>query len=179
MEPNTCDRCGRELQRSYSAEQVVANRQVHQVADDGRTLFAGVVGAFRACSWGCAAVLAACLAAKHEAHPDAAVLVVAERERQVNAEGWEPGHDDAYEPGVLARAGVGYAWDHAAQPGSTEHAIRWPSGRRAEYAPECWPLPDEWWKPKDELRDLVRAGALVAAEADRTVRARRADRAVL
>lgn len=171
---HTCDRCGAELVRSYDTDQVVATRTWGSTGPDGATVYAGVVGAFRACSWGCAAVLAACRAAEHEPNPDAAVLVVAERERQVNAEGWEPGHDDAHEPGVLARAGVGYAWDHAAAPGGTEQAIRWPSGRRAEWPPDCWPLAVAAWKPKDELRDLVRAAALVAAEADRLVRAQRA-----
>jgi len=31
-----------------------------------------------------------------------------------------------------------------------------------------WPWGSEWWKPsKDPIRDLVKAGALIAAEIDR------------
>lgn len=33
-----------------------------------------------------------------------------------------------------------------------------------------WPWAVRWWKPKDPIRDLVRAGALIAAEIDRLQR---------
>jgi hypothetical protein len=32
---------------------------------------------------------------------------------------------------------------------------------------QWWPWSFEWWKPKDRIRNLVRAGALIAAEIDR------------
>lgn len=36
-------------------------------------------------------------------------------------------------------------------------------------AEECgWPWDEKYWHPADELRDLVRAGALVAADIDAT-----------
>lgn len=34
-----------------------------------------------------------------------------------------------------------------------------------------WPWEPRWWKPKDVLTDLIRAGALCLAEADRARRA--------
>ena len=41
---------------------------------------------------------------------------------------------------------------------------------RSEACPDDWPWSDKWWKPKDKIRDLVRAGALIAAEIDRLQR---------
>ncbi|WP_432538938.1 ead/Ea22-like family protein [Klebsiella pneumoniae] len=84
----------------------------------------------------------------------AAADVLAERKRQVTAEGWTPGHDDEYEHGELANAAGCYAlsselFDCAGEP------------------PRPWPWPDEWWKPTNRRRDLVKAGALILAEIER------------
>lgn len=84
--------------------------------------------------------------------------VLAERKRQVTAEGWTPGHDDEYEHGELADAAGCYAlsselFDCAGEP------------------PRPWPWPDEWWKPTNRRRDLVKAGALILAEIERLDRA--------
>lgn len=88
----------------------------------------------------------------------AASDVLAERQRQVTAEGWTPGHDDEYEHGELADAAGCYAlsselFDCAGEP------------------PRPWPWPDEWWKPTNRRRDLVKAGALILAEIERLDRA--------
>lgn len=88
----------------------------------------------------------------------AAADVLAERKRQVAAEGWTPGHDDEYEHGELADAAGCYAlsselFDCAGEP------------------PRPWPWPDEWWKPTNRRRDLVKAGALILAEIERLDRA--------
>lgn len=88
----------------------------------------------------------------------AAVDVLAERQRQVTAEGWAPAHDDEYEHGELADAAGCYAlsselFDCAGEP------------------PRPWPWPDEWWKPTSRRRDLVKAGALILAEIERIDRA--------
>ncbi|HBW9954638.1 TPA: hypothetical protein MFX73_04400 [Klebsiella pneumoniae] len=88
----------------------------------------------------------------------AAAAVLAERKRQVAAEGWTPGHDDEYEHGELADAAGCYAlsselFDCAGEP------------------PRPWPWPDEWWKPTNRRRDLVKAGALILAEIERLDRA--------
>ncbi|WP_380238585.1 hypothetical protein [Klebsiella michiganensis] len=88
----------------------------------------------------------------------AASDVLAERQRQVTAEGWTAGHDDEYEHGELADAAGCYAlsselFDCAGEP------------------PRPWPWPDEWWKPTNRRRDLVKAGALILAEIERIDRA--------
>ncbi|WP_374221855.1 hypothetical protein [Klebsiella variicola] len=88
----------------------------------------------------------------------AAAAVLAERKRQVAAEGWTPGHDDEYEHGELADAAGCYAlsselFDCAGEP------------------PRPWPWPDEWWTPTNRRRDLVKAGALILAEIERLDRA--------
>ena len=88
----------------------------------------------------------------------AAADVLAERQRQVATEGWTPAHDDEYEHGELADAAGCYAlsselFDCAGEP------------------PRPWPWPDEWWKPTNRRRDLVKAGALILAEIERLDRA--------
>lgn len=81
-------------------------------------------------------------------------LIAAERERQVSREDWTPAHDDTHKRGQLARAACCYALQHTHVSG---RAIRWPWDK-------------SWWKPKGPIRDLVRAGALIAAEIDRLQR---------
>lgn len=78
--------------------------------------------------------------------------VVAERYRQIEIEGWSANHDDEHPPGCIAQAGGAYAIA-AGQPRTNPPAI--------------WPWADEWWKPRDFRRDLVRAGALILAEGER------------
>ena len=96
------------------------------------------------------------------AETDAARDVLAERQRQISAEGWTPEHDDAHEEGSLACAAGCYAI-HAGLPDEA----RVPKG----WAPQDWPWGAEWWKPKDRRSDLVRAGALILAEIERLDRA--------
>lgn len=87
--------------------------------------------------------------------------VLAERRRQVEAEGWTPEHDDdCHDHGQLARAAACYA---------CPDDISW-----TDYFGLRWPWSREWWKPKDRRRNLVRAGALILAEIDRLDRAREA-----
>jgi hypothetical protein len=88
--------------------------------------------------------------------------IAAERQRQVEAEGWTPEHDDTHTNGAMAAAAAAYAF--SAFTSTTYRA----------YAAEpigFWPWDEEWWKPKDPRSDLVRAGALIAAEIDRIDRA--------
>lgn len=83
--------------------------------------------------------------------------IAAERQRQLDAEGWTPEHDDGHAPGDLLLAGICYAL-HAR--GREQTAYDW------------WPWDDEWFKPGDRVRDLEKAGALIAAEIDRLLRKR-------
>jgi hypothetical protein len=78
--------------------------------------------------------------------------IAAERRRQVEVEGWTAQHDDQYTDGALAKAAICYA---------TVYPL----------AASYWPRDISWWKPKDRRSDLVRAGALIAAEIERLDRA--------
>lgn len=90
--------------------------------------------------------------------------IAAERQRQVDAEGWTPEHDDEHVAGELAIAASCYAAE--AHYGRTHsHMNVAPIGARG------WPWDPMWWKPTgDPVRDLVKAGALIAAEIDRLQR---------
>jgi hypothetical protein len=90
--------------------------------------------------------------------------IAAERQRQIIQEGWTPEHDEEHDAGQLAAAGAAYAMNAADQ------LHPYSQGDGKNQPPLCWPWSGEWWKPKDPLRDLVRAGALIAAEIDRLKR---------
>lgn len=85
----------------------------------------------------------------------AVIDVLAERIRQVEAEGWTAEHDDAHDKGEMATVAACYAL----------HA----GGFSAEAVMEIWPKPwgRLWWKPNTPRRDLVKAGALILAEIER------------
>lgn len=88
-------------------------------------------------------------------------LIAAERQRQVAQEGWTPEHDDSHIRGQIAQAAECYV--HQARV----RAAYLPG----KYPPFWWPWDSRWWKPSgDPVRDLVKAGALIAAEIDRLQR---------
>jgi hypothetical protein len=90
--------------------------------------------------------------------------VIAERQRQVTAEGWTPAHDDQHRNNDLAFAASCYAFHAAAASWDMEDdGIPYDS----HPAPNNWPWEPEWWKPKSARRDLVKAGALILAEIER------------
>ena len=90
--------------------------------------------------------------------------IAAERKRQIEEEGWTPEHDDEHTSGEIAMAAIAYA-SHATV------GIQCPGHKPENYqslgVPRTWPWHRGWWKPKNPRRDLVRAGALIAAEIDR------------
>jgi hypothetical protein len=87
-----------------------------------------------------------------------------ERIRQRTKEGWTPEHDDEHGDGAMAGAAAAYAL--CAQ----EQAKGW-DGPFA--MPQCWAWDREWFKPKDQRRNLIRAAALIVAEIERLDRAAR------
>lgn len=95
--------------------------------------------------------------------------VLAERQRQITAEGWTPERDDRYKNTELAFAASCYAFHAAAASWDLEDdGIPYDS----HPAPKQWPWDPAWWKPTDPRRDLVKAGALILAEIERIDRAR-------
>lgn len=98
----------------------------------------------------------------------AAADVLAERHRQVTAEGWSFKHDDQYKNTELAFAASCYAFHAAAASWDLEDdGIPYDS----HPVPKQWPWDPSWWKPTDARRDLVKAGALILAEIERLDRA--------
>ena len=83
-------------------------------------------------------------------------LIEAERKRQIEKEGFDAHHDWHHTPDELATAGAIYAM---------------PEKYRQDYLVNKWPWEMEWFKPcpKDRKRELVKAGALIAAEIDRII----------
>lgn len=98
----------------------------------------------------------------HLKRQSGAELIAAERDRQVSAEGWTPEHDDQHTRGELAKAAGVYAmpfngsWKLANWP--------WPDGLK--------PAPPT---TEARIRELEKAGALIAAEIDRLKRRADAD----
>lgn len=90
--------------------------------------------------------------------------VLAERTRQIEAEGWTPEHDDEHPNGCMATASACYALAAAAQ--SPDSNLSWRT-RFANAANELWPWDREWWKPATPRRMLVKAAALLLAEIER------------
>lgn len=86
--------------------------------------------------------------------------VLAERGRQVTAEGWTEGYDDEHADCEMALAAACYALSAASCDNVA--ATRW------------WPWKRFWWKPSNPRRNLVKAGALILAEIERLDRAARA-----
>lgn len=90
-------------------------------------------------------------------------LIQKERERQIEEEGFTQHLDDHLTFGELATAASLYAQ---------------PRHRDLASTPAHWPFRPQWWKPsdsecgsiEDRQRDLVKAGALCAAEIDRLER---------
>lgn len=91
-------------------------------------------------------------------------LIAAERDRQQRVEEFDLAHDDEHFMGEMIGAAMTYAG----------HALGIVSNDEIEGADavEYWPWEEEWWKPSpNPIRNLVKAGALIAAEIDRLQRA--------
>ena len=91
-----------------------------------------------------------------------AELIAAERTRQIEVEGWDEQHDDQWLHGELAEAGACFAL--------AEHYRN--NLASADARPVLFRLGPEWWKPtpNDRIKELVKGGALIAAEIDQMLR---------
>jgi len=87
----------------------------------------------------------------------AALDVLAERRRQIEAEGWTPEYDDKHSAGEMAKAAACYALVSA--------------GFNPDAMINVWPWHRLWWRPRDKRRNLVKAAALILAEIERLDRA--------
>lgn len=89
-------------------------------------------------------------------------LIAEERQRQIEKEGWTKEHDAQHKNDELANAAICYA-----DPNIHYHQENRIMRHRIpnEFWPKQWDI--RWFKPTDRIRDLVKAGALIAAEIDR------------
>ena len=88
-------------------------------------------------------------------------LIAEERKRQIEVEGWTLEHDKMHQIDQLALVACCYA-----MPERIRSWFNWLP---------IWPIEwsiKQWWKPTpdDRVRELVKAGALIAAEIDRLQR---------
>lgn len=97
-------------------------------------------------------------------------LIAAERMRQMTDEGWTPEHDDEHDAGEIAFAAMSYACPPGVEVRSSGTA--WGGS-----PPRTWPWDARAWKPcpDDRVRELTKAGALIAAEIDRLLAKRGAE----
>lgn len=95
-------------------------------------------------------------------------LIAQERYRQISDEGWTPEHDDKHDYGQLAAAAMCYTQVTLIRMTYKANAS---AERESETIATHWPWDESWWKPSpDAVRNLVKAGALIAAEIDRLQR---------
>ena len=89
-------------------------------------------------------------------------IIADERQRQIEVMGWSLHHDDEHSKGEIADAAVCYA-----RKGDLEFQVL--GDKVTLHRAYEWPWHQDWWKPTtyDRVRELAKAGALIAAEIDR------------
>lgn len=93
-----------------------------------------------------------------------AEMIRIERLRQISEEGFTHEHDDGHKAGTLQAAADCYLY--------LTHAIEAPENCRWV----MWPFHPSWFRPSiDRSRNLIKAGALYTAEAERYERMKRPD----
>lgn len=120
------------------------------------------------------AILAAEQPSEDKRNTAAARDVLAERRRQVTAEGWTPEHDDEHDEGELALAAAGYAQSASDQiqcvAKELDDSTLEDDGCPSSTFPHGWQF-----KAAPPRRMLVKAGALILAEIERIDRAAMAE----
>jgi hypothetical protein len=92
-----------------------------------------------------------------------AELIAAERQRQVEKKGYDARHDDDHVNAELVCAAICYA---DAGSGFDLELRKTENGQQ----PYLWPFTEPFTPSKDLVKNLVIAGALIAAEIDRLQR---------
>jgi len=100
-------------------------------------------------------------------------MILSERRRQIESEGWTLEHDDEHADGEMLNAAVHYLWSGTERAAPLiDMILKTPDGGYPTVKiPMGWPWQAHWWKPKTRHSNLVRAGALCLAERERLVRA--------
>jgi hypothetical protein len=106
----------------------------------------------------------------HPLDSDGIDRIAAERLRQITEEKFDEPHDMKWRNSELIKAAICYAVASTYSVGynfSSGTLRRW------------WPWDREWWKPSSRKRNLIKAGALIAAEIDRMEKANVGDEALI
>jgi hypothetical protein len=96
-------------------------------------------------------------------------LISEERQRQILHKGFTPDHDKQHREGELAEAAICYAVVACAQTRGSS-VEEWPASMFDGFRDSIitWPWDEDAYKPSEyALRNLVKAGALIAAQIDR------------
>lgn len=89
-------------------------------------------------------------------------LIRVERQRQINVEGFDEKHDEGHTADLINAA---RCYTEEARFDTWNPGIR--SNPERISMPSEWPWESEYWKPTtNPIRDLVKAGALIAAAID-------------
>jgi hypothetical protein len=101
---------------------------------------------------------------------EAAARMVTERVRQIRDEGCSQEQDRRYRHNQLGRAAAWYAlnaghygWSDTIPVHDTRHVLHRMFHPLLSSYGFGWPFALSWWKPKNKVRDLERAGALIIA----------------
>lgn len=89
-------------------------------------------------------------------------LIAEERKKQIESEGWTAEHDSKHSDGELANAAALYAMTDDMREYIDDN---WGNDQWLNF----WPFSLNWLKfsPEDRIKQLSKAGALIAAEIDR------------
>ncbi len=141
----------------------------HEKTDMGFGLAGGGYGAYEYCE-DCGIILHKTQEPNDGTWNEAITEIAAERKRQIGVEAFDTPHDDEHHKGELALAAACYA--------SPKRVFIADEIVGRGYEPfvryiDAWPWHDQWWKPKDRRRDLIKAAALIVAEIERLDRAKR------
>lgn len=104
-----------------------------------------------------------------------AELIADERKRQIEVEGWSAEHDAQYTHNELINAAMCYLQPESDRVYDRMRLISCMSEYKDKdmndmtIPPSLWPWDERWWKPTPEnrIKELVKTGALIAAEIDR------------
>lgn len=105
------------------------------------------------------------------------MLIETERRRQIEVEGWTLEHDDEHVAGEMAIAAACYAtpvllYERIERANVVSYADPWPWDDQWDKRPQDGNviLPNGNEATTERVRQLVKAGALIAAEIDRQLR---------
>lgn len=101
--------------------------------------------------------------AQFERTVNAANRAVRERIRQVTEHGFSTHHDMTYRHNELGRAAAWYAWNANQYHQGAPVPVSDPSHPLHSVFEVNWPFCMSWWKPKNKIRDLERAAAMLIA----------------